>query len=82
MPMRRFWFLNYQIDRILSQMDLRQLSVASGAQSGDGARELHERLVLEIGKVITVDPVKAAEQVDTSASISTLASLASLPTSG
>jgi hypothetical protein len=27
--------------------------------------ELHERLVVEIGKVITVDPVKAAEQVDT-----------------
>jgi hypothetical protein len=36
--MRRFWFLNYQIDRILSQMDIRQLSVASGAQSGDGAK--------------------------------------------
>jgi hypothetical protein len=53
--MRTFWLLNSSVVRILAEMDMRQLTVASAAQSDEGARQVRERLVLEVGSPIKFD---------------------------
>jgi hypothetical protein len=77
MPMRRFMFLNAQINRLLAEKDLRDLGTATAAQSPDGTKNLQERLVLELGETVKVDPLEAEPE---EGAISTLAALAALPT--
>jgi len=51
MPIRAFWLMSGNIRRLRASNDMRTLAVAAAAQSADGYKETHERLVLEIGTV-------------------------------
>lgn len=51
-PVRTFWFLNNTINRVRADEDLRHLTVVNSAQSGEGAKDTRERLIIEMGQVI------------------------------
>ena len=62
-PIKTFWLLNYNIDRIQAQKDMRSMTVVGHAHGGgDTAVEFRERLVVETGTVIKmkVDPMRDA----------------------
>jgi hypothetical protein len=42
------------IDRIMAQKDMRSLTVANSAQSGEGAQQCRERLNAETGEIVKV----------------------------
>lgn len=60
MPIRCFWTLCGNINRIQAQDDMRNLSIACYSQDGQAAQTYRERLVLEMGQVYEyqVDPMK------------------------
>ena len=51
MPVRRFWVMNSNINRILAERDLRMLTVVNAGQSADGANECRDNLLSELGDV-------------------------------
>ena len=57
MPVRIFWLLLSQIDRIHAQADLRAMRIMSAAQSQEGAQSVIDDLREEMGKVGYSDPV-------------------------
>lgn len=62
-PVRTFWFMNAQIDRIQAQKDMRSLTVAvCGQGGGEAAQSFRERLVIEAGEVVKLkfDPIREA----------------------
>lgn len=62
-PVRTFWFMNAQIDRIQAQKDMRSLTVAvCGQGGGEAAQNFRERLVIEAGEVakLKFDPIREA----------------------
>lgn len=62
-PVRTFWFMNAQIDRIQAQKDMRSLTVAvCGQGGGEAAQNFRERLVIEAGEVVKLkfDPIREA----------------------
>ena len=60
MPIRTFWFMNTCVDRLRAEEDMRQLSIASSAQSSDGYERKQESLNLQIGEVVKYDPIISA----------------------
>lgn len=61
MPVRRFWSMNANINRISAERDMRLLTVMNSAQSAEGAKETREHLVKELGDVVKA---KADEKLD------------------
>jgi len=55
MPVRRFWLMTGNINRILATEDMRSLSVYSAAQGQEAAEEKRKQLILEIGDVTEVE---------------------------
>lgn len=49
MPIRTFWLLAQNIERVAAASDLRALSVALAGQGGEQTKEFQERLILEMG---------------------------------
>jgi len=62
LPIRTFWLMSDNIDRISAQGDVRALTVAVCGQGGEPATRLRESLVVEIGQVVKLreDPTNAA----------------------
>ena len=63
MPLRTFWFMNSNIERIQAQKDMRSLTVAvCGQGGGEAARTFRERLVIEAGSAVKLkfDPIREA----------------------
>lgn len=61
MPIRAFWLMSGNIRRVRAGNDLRAMMVATVAQAPEGAKEMQERLVLEMGDVYvskTVSPLE------------------------
>ena len=54
LPIKAFWFMNAQIERINAQRDIRSLDVISATNSPDieTVTSYRERLVIEIGEVV------------------------------
>jgi len=50
-PIKTFWLLSSNIERITAQKDLRELTVLAHSQSVEGATELTKRLIDEIGLI-------------------------------
>lgn len=48
LPIRAFWLMCECINRVQAEFDIRQLSIAASAQSGEGYAEYRKSLVLEI----------------------------------
>lgn len=59
LPIRTFWRLHANINRIRAESDLRSFHVAAASQSEKGG-EYHQRLVLELGEITKVDPIANA----------------------
>ena len=53
MPIRCFWELSRNINRISAQQDMRLLTIVNLAMSKDGAQKYRDKLELELGDVIT-----------------------------
>ena len=51
MPVRRFWLMFENINRISAERDLRLLTVMNSAQSHEAAKETRDSLIAEIGQV-------------------------------
>lgn len=63
MPIRTFWFMNTNIERIQAQKDMRSLTVAvCGQGGGEAAQEFRQRLVIEAGTAVKLrfDPIREA----------------------
>lgn len=57
-----FWLMSGNIRRVRADSDIRALLVSAASQSSDGVTSLQERLVLEVGNVITQPVVPDAER--------------------
>ena len=63
MPIRAFWLMNSNIERVQAQKDMRSLTVAvCGHVGGDAATKHREKLVIELGEVVKLksDPIREA----------------------
>jgi hypothetical protein len=60
MPLRTFWMMNKNIDRIMAEADMRMLSVVAYAQSGDGIEDFTKKLRDQVGKIVEIDAAKMA----------------------
>lgn len=63
LPVRTFWFMNQNIERIQAQKDMRSLTVAvCGQGGGEAAQEFRQKLVIEAGTVVKLkfDPMRDA----------------------
>lgn len=64
LPIRTFWLMNSNIDRILAQQDMRSLSVAVCGQGGaEAAQEYRKRLVIEVGTIVKLEENPILEAV-------------------
>lgn len=50
-PLKRFWFLANQVDRLRAEQEIRQLQLLGSAQSGDAYKEAIKALKNEMGTV-------------------------------
>ena len=55
MPLRRFWLLHRNIDRIAAEEGQRALHIAAMSQSGEGYSDLMEKLQERVGEVVVFD---------------------------
>ena len=55
-PIRAFWLLNENINRLFAETDIRQLSVLASARSSEGAKEMNTNLTIELGEVLKAGP--------------------------
>jgi hypothetical protein len=64
LPVRAFWTLNFNINRLLAEEDLRALMLHTSRQSVEGAVMYDKKLRAEIYPAEETDPLKA-ERDDT-----------------
>jgi hypothetical protein len=63
MPLKTFWLYSKNIDRILSEVDLRQLQLVASATSSEAYGSMQDRLRQQMGMVVKVkDEVKATQE--------------------
>lgn len=61
-PIKTFWLLSENIERISAQKDIRTLSVAAYSQSGEAASEFREQLVLQVGTTVKLESEPISER--------------------
>jgi len=59
LPIRTFWRMHSNINRIRAEDNLRTLQVAVASQS-EGVAKYRDHLVVELGKTTEVDPIASA----------------------
>jgi hypothetical protein len=72
LPIKAFWMLSRNIDRIKAQEDMRSLTVAACSQgSAEAAQSYRESLVIEIGTItkFKFDPIGDAVRDDDGISV-------------
>lgn len=57
LPIKTFWMLNKNVNRLLAEKDLRALSMAINSQSNEGVTALREKLSEELGNPYGSQPV-------------------------
>lgn len=55
LPIKAFWLMNKNIDRIAARQDMRRLSIAMCAQSSEAANQLRDSLNAESGTVVKME---------------------------
>ena len=60
LPIKTFWAIDRQINRVRAEADLRGMRVASTSMGGEGVQALQEMLLGEMGEPIRLDPIKSA----------------------
>ena len=64
-PIRRFWFLSNQVDRLRAESEMRQLQLLASAQSGEGFKASYDHLNNQLGKIYVWDePISGEIVVD------------------
>lgn len=61
MPVRRFFAMEKQINRIRAESDLRSLSVVSSAFTDDRIQKVQQALVVEQGEIYQIERSKIVE---------------------
>lgn len=64
LPLRTFWSLNRQIDRLRAEDDQRSLRIANASQSAEAAKELAEMLRLELDAPVVIEKKFDAAKFD------------------
>lgn len=68
MPIRCFWELSRNINRITAQDDMRKLSISMYCQDSDAALKYRERLEIEMGTIFeykrTMEDIVATEKLE------------------
>ena len=59
LPIRAFWRLHANINRIRAEADLRSFMVSTASQSTEGAK-FRDHLVIELGETTKIDPIAGA----------------------
>ncbi len=55
LPIKAFWLMSSNIERIQAQKDMRTLTVAVCGQGGEAAQSHRERLNVEVGSIVKLD---------------------------
>lgn len=55
LPIKTFWLMNGNVERISAQKDMRALTVAAFCQSSEGTTAHREQLVIEIGTMVKLE---------------------------
>lgn len=55
LPLRVFWMLNRNLDRLRAEEDLRALPIIMAQHGGEAVKELQERLVEQLGTPVLVE---------------------------
>ena len=55
LPIKTFWLMNSNIDRIEAQLDVRTLMVGISSQGAESATEHRDRLIVEIGTTVVME---------------------------
>lgn len=55
LPIKTFWSLNRQVNRLRAEADIRSLRITSAAASGEAATKLHDELQREIETPVLVE---------------------------
>lgn len=63
LPLKAFWMLQRNIDRLEASSDYRQLQLICSATSSEGVKDVSERLLKTIGKVVIYDEQKRVEHI-------------------
>lgn len=66
MPIRRFWLLHKNVDRLAAEESIRTATIGASVQSGEGMQTLMAGLKTQMGKVAVIDEAARAnsEQLD------------------
>jgi hypothetical protein len=62
MPLKTFWLYSKNIDRILSEVDLRQLQLVASATSSEAYGSMQDRLRQQMGMIVKVKAQDAQEE--------------------
>lgn len=57
LPVRAFWAMNRNIDRLRAEEDLRSITVGIAAQSEEAYQKISERLINERGEWVIFSPL-------------------------
>lgn len=74
LPLRAFWLMSGNVDRIQAQKDVRSLTVAACAQGGEAATTCRTQLIVEVGTIVKVgmDVRRDADAISTLKELSLL----------
>lgn len=61
-PIRVFWSMYHQINRIRAETDLRHLHIVAMAQSKDGYESASQTLLQELDEPVEVDRLRSAKR--------------------
>lgn len=61
LPIRMFWALEANINRLMAEEDLRTIRLLASAQAPKSAEEVMRQLALEMGTVVIEAPVRDEE---------------------
>jgi hypothetical protein len=64
-PIKFFWFLHKQIDRLRAEEDLRSLHLMAGVTSQEGVTQLQQRLTETQGQILVFQPSVQVLDVNT-----------------
>lgn len=57
LPIKTFWLMHANIDRIKAQEDMRSLTVSIGAQAGgEAVKSIRQQLIVEAGTIVKAAP--------------------------
>lgn len=65
MPIKRFWFINSQIERLWAEKELRDVMVHAAVTSSEAFKTASERLERTMGTIVVFKPEPVALVIDT-----------------